>query len=313
MVAKALESGLVENADEVRAYCEAARQKTDIERSSADREKTGVRLEGISAFNPATGEPLPVYAADYVLGQYGTGAIMAVPAHDERDYDFARAFRLPIKQVIRPVFGGENRRADAVHRETVTAFVKNDEGKVLMLRWKEHDWLTPVIGGIEAGETAEEAAVREVLEETGYRANAIFTSPIAIESHFFADHKQEWRSRLDYPVLLTLESDQKGPVSAEEKAKYDTCWMTVEEIRKAGVFRNLELALDLAAGNISAYTGPVLGEEQTLVSSGAFSGMQSEEAKTAVANAYGKKKVTYRLRDWVFSRQRYWRFWALGF
>ncbi|TAL12344.1 MAG: leucine--tRNA ligase, partial [Frankiales bacterium] len=81
------------------AYREEVRKLSDIDRQSTDRPKTGVDL-GVTALNPVTGEQIPVYAADYVLADYGTGAIMAVPAHDQRDLDFARAFGLPVRVVV---------------------------------------------------------------------------------------------------------------------------------------------------------------------------------------------------------------------
>ena len=84
---------------EVEAYVEQARDQTEIERTSAEREKTGV-FTGAYAINPATGRPVPIWVADYVLVGYGTGAIMAVPAHDERDHEFAQQFNLPIVPVV---------------------------------------------------------------------------------------------------------------------------------------------------------------------------------------------------------------------
>src|SRR5262249_6239731 len=84
---------------EVRAYVARAEAQTEIERLSTEREKTGVAL-GADAINPVNGERIPIFVADYVLGGYGTGAIMAVPAHDERDYAFATAFGLPIRRVV---------------------------------------------------------------------------------------------------------------------------------------------------------------------------------------------------------------------
>ncbi|HEV2933283.1 MAG TPA: class I tRNA ligase family protein, partial [Streptosporangiaceae bacterium] len=84
---------------ELRAYVEQVRKLTDIERQSTEREKTGVFL-GRHAINPVNGEPIPVWAADYVLPDYGTGAIMAVPAHDQRDLDFARAYGLDVRVVV---------------------------------------------------------------------------------------------------------------------------------------------------------------------------------------------------------------------
>lgn len=85
--------------DSVKAYIEETQRKTEIERTSTEREKTGTPL-GIHAINPFTGEKIPVWLADYVLPEYGTGAVMAVPAHDERDWAFAKKFNLPIRQVI---------------------------------------------------------------------------------------------------------------------------------------------------------------------------------------------------------------------
>jgi len=108
----------ITNWTDVAAYVQTTKQKSDIERGDNTKEKTGVRLEGITATNPANGEEIPVYIADYVLAGYGTGAIMAVPAHDERDNTFARKFGLPITYVVKPTneplqisetFNGERR------------------------------------------------------------------------------------------------------------------------------------------------------------------------------------------------------------
>ena len=88
-----------ENPEEIKAYVEATAKKSDLERTAGD-EKTGVELKGIKAKNPYNGKMIPVFISDYVLTGYGTGAIMAVPAHDQRDYDFAKVFNLPIIQVL---------------------------------------------------------------------------------------------------------------------------------------------------------------------------------------------------------------------
>jgi len=88
------------NWTEVATYIKTSAQKDEADRLDGTKEKTGVVLEGVTATNPATGEQIPVYIADYVLASYGTGAIMAVPAHDERDFAFAKKFNLPIRQVI---------------------------------------------------------------------------------------------------------------------------------------------------------------------------------------------------------------------
>ena len=92
----------ITNLDEVENYKKAASLKSDFERSELNKEKTGVEIKGIEAINPVNGEKIPIWISDYVLITYGTGAIMAVPAHDERDYSFATKFNLPIIQVVMP-------------------------------------------------------------------------------------------------------------------------------------------------------------------------------------------------------------------
>ncbi len=90
----------IKNYDEVLAYKALAARKSDFERTELVKEKTGVELNGLKAINPATGKEIPIFISDYVLAGYGTGAIMAVPAHDERDWDFAKKFGLPIIEVV---------------------------------------------------------------------------------------------------------------------------------------------------------------------------------------------------------------------
>jgi len=91
----------IDNLDEVLDYVAGAKKKDDIERTAEGKEKTGVEIKGIKAINSANGEEIPVWVADYVLVYYGTGAVMAVPAHDERDFEFATKYNLPIKEVIK--------------------------------------------------------------------------------------------------------------------------------------------------------------------------------------------------------------------
>ena len=91
---------LIKNNDEVSAYVEETSKKSEFERSQLSKEKTGVKLDGVKAINPVSLKEIPIFVSDYVLMSYGTGAIMAVPAHDDRDYDFAKRFNLPITAVI---------------------------------------------------------------------------------------------------------------------------------------------------------------------------------------------------------------------
>ncbi len=103
------------NGDEIRAYQEAAARKSDFERTEVNKDKTGVRLQGVSAVNPVNGKEIPIFISDYVLSSYGTGAIMAVPGHDTRDWEFAQKFNLPIIEVVQ---GGDIKKEAFTDCET---------------------------------------------------------------------------------------------------------------------------------------------------------------------------------------------------
>ena len=96
-----LEKGIIKNADAVKAYQAEAARKSDFERSELNKEKTGVQLDGVMGINPVNETEIPIFISDYVLSTYGTGAIMAVPAHDTRDWEFAKKFGLPIIEVVK--------------------------------------------------------------------------------------------------------------------------------------------------------------------------------------------------------------------
>ena len=111
---------LIKNWDAVAAYQEEAAHKSDFERGELNKEKTGVRLEGIEVMNPVTHKPLPMFVSDYVLMGYGTGIVMGVPGHDQRDWEFAKKFGLPIIEVVA---GGD---------VTKEAFVAKDDSAVMV-------------------------------------------------------------------------------------------------------------------------------------------------------------------------------------
>jgi leucyl-tRNA synthetase len=94
-------TGLIKNMDEVEAYITDSSRKSDFERTEVNKDKTGVKLEGVYAINPVNNESIPIFISDYVLVSYGTGAIMAVPGHDTRDWEFAKKFNLPIIEVVK--------------------------------------------------------------------------------------------------------------------------------------------------------------------------------------------------------------------
>ncbi len=100
-IKKWIDAGLIKNVDAVKAYQDEAARKSDFERTELNKEKTGVKLEGVTATDPVNGAEVPIFISDYVLATYGTGAIMAVPAHDSRDWEFAKKFGLPIIEVVK--------------------------------------------------------------------------------------------------------------------------------------------------------------------------------------------------------------------
>ncbi|MCX6702890.1 MAG: leucine--tRNA ligase [Candidatus Wolfebacteria bacterium] len=111
-IVKNLESS-IKNLGEVNDYIKKTRNKPEEERIAEGKEKTGVELKGIKAINPANKKEIPVFIADYVLAGYGTGAIMAVPAHDERDFEFAKRYKLPIVEVVSPLINADKKRINA--------------------------------------------------------------------------------------------------------------------------------------------------------------------------------------------------------
>ncbi len=119
-----LESGKLANADEVRAYQAAAASKSDLERTELNKEKTGVCLDGVRGVNPVNGKEIPIFISDYVLATYGTGAIMAVPAHDDRDWEFAKKFGC---EIIEVVSGGEDVQKAAFTAKDETGILVNSD------------------------------------------------------------------------------------------------------------------------------------------------------------------------------------------
>jgi 8-oxo-dGTP pyrophosphatase MutT (NUDIX family) len=153
---------------------------------------------------------------------------MAVPAHDERDFEFAKKYHLPIPQSIMPVDGVSHPGAE--RRHTISAIVQRpSDNKFMFLKWKQFGRISPVIGGIEGDEDALAAAEREVLEETGYTAKAVKTIGRLSESNFFAENKNIWRQKIDQPVVLELLEDHPRAVTEEEFTKHEVIWLTYEE------------------------------------------------------------------------------------
>ncbi len=124
LIRKWLEAGLLKNADEVKAYQKEAASKSDLERTELNKEKTGVQLDGVKGINPVNGKEIPIFISDYVLATYGTGAIMAVPAHDDRDWEFAKKFGC---EIIEVVSGGEDVQKAAFTAKDETGILVNSD------------------------------------------------------------------------------------------------------------------------------------------------------------------------------------------
>lgn len=300
----------IQNIKEVRKYVADSKKKEDIVRTAEGKEKTGLPLNGLKVINPVNGEEVPVWVADYVLSTYGTGAVMAVPAHDARDLEFAKKYNLPIRNVVIPSVVDHTNPPQidkkTVVRKNVHAVVYNPARKAyLTLQWKKFPWKTVVLGGMEDGEDATEAALREMKEETGY-TDLIFKKVLGapVQAAYFAAHKNENRIAITTAVYFEMASEAQVEVAEEEKETHEITW-TEEKDFIPSKMTNSELPywLERMKGNLeTAYTG-----EGVLINAGEFDGMNSIEAKSAITKRIGAKAVTkFKLRDWVFSRQRYW-------
>jgi len=305
LVAELLDT--VSNKAEVTAYIDATKRKTERERSE-NKEKTGVKLGGVTAKNPVNDESIPVYVADYVLGSYGTGAVMAVPAHDERDFEFAQKYGLSIRTVVEPVFmktDGDDRvrpEMPMVERDAISAIIRNPaDNTYLALKWKKADWITAVTGGIEPGQTPEEAARREILEETGYRNLKLVRTLTTVHSSFFHIPKNENRYGHFHTFYFELEDESRDALSEDENAKHEVLWLSPKAFRESGLKSSFQFSL-AELETPSAYTG-----DGILANSGEFNGRDNREALwDIVAKAGGERVTNYRIRDWLVSRQRYW-------
>ena len=304
--------GNISNKNEIENYIKQIKNKTDIDRTAEDKEKTGVELKGVKAINPANGEEIPVWIADYVLAQYGTGAVMAVPAHDERDFEFAKKYNLPIIQSIVPMIEDTKNPwipgKKIVERNVAHVILRHPDGKVLLLYWKyEQKWekklpITFLIGGIEPGEDLISGAKREIKEETGF-INVKFKKQLLLstQSRFFAAHKDENRIANVTCLIFDLIDDKRVDVNEEEKNLHDWKFVSMDTAAKEiNIPDDLYYVNEIT--NPKAYTGDGL-----LINSGKFDKMTSDEARRKITEAVGGKMVTkYKLRDWIFSRQRYW-------
>jgi leucyl-tRNA synthetase len=294
----------IENWSDVEKYINDCKNKSDIDRTAESKEKTGVVLNGIYAINPANNEQVPVWIADYVLASYGTGAVMAVPAHDERDFEFAKKYNLPIKSVVAEVVGDKN--PDSIERNRVCAIIESD-GKVLLEKINPASTKYPgdyilVGGGIESGESPDEALGRELFEELGIKNFDVMSKLRVYRFNFFSERLKKFRTQLHFPYFIEINKDE----IVENKNEAELIWVDINEaISNFTLWGNTDQAKILL--KYKFYDSEFFSGEGELFDSGSFTGLTSEEARKKITEFVGGRIVTkYKLRDWVFSRQRYW-------
>ncbi len=295
----------------VENYIKQAQNKSDIERQeTAAEQKTGV-FTGAYAINPVNNEKIPIWIADYVLMGYGTGAIMAVPAHDQRDYEFAKAFNLPVKFVVEPTFG--QAQGDDMYKKSIFVVLRNPTtNQIIVLDWgprqERHGGNMLIGGGVEDGESYQIAAEREIVEETGYK-NFKFVKEAEFSGHgfFYSNTKNKNMNVSGKGLLFDLIDEEKASTNLDEgeKNKFKVTWQPADAV-----------AAMLHDGNHEAfYRYLVLNEvysgEGVMINSGEYNGMSSAEVRNKIiadlqAKGLAQEKVNFKMRDWLISRQRYW-------
>ena len=310
---------------EVERYRAAAMKKSEIERQE-NREKTGV-FTGAFAINPASGKKIPIWTADYVMMGYGTGAIMAVPAHDERDYEFAKKFDIPIKQVVAPSFG-EVRENEVDVRGAIVIGYNPKTQKFLAMETKNGDlkWRLPSGSFDESDANFTECARRELKEETGHDLSYekfIKLNSTPISSHYFNSIKKSYRNSWSSAFLAIIEGENTTNSAPEiHEEDFKNVWLEFDDLVK--YYQNvpdknvdhwiyiLNLAQRTVKNNYELVTSDVVfTNEGLLINSGEFDGIESSIAREKIVKYLSQKnfarfKTTYKMRDWLISRQRYW-------
>jgi leucyl-tRNA synthetase len=265
-----------EQKEAVEAYIQQAVRQTDIQREAADKEKSGV-FTGAYAVNPVNGESIPIWIADYVLMTYGTGAIMAVPAHDERDFEFALKFGLPILPVIA--------RTDGLTK----SFVANGAMQEGFAEALENADIPFEVGptGLFINIPAEKAQAYIELATKFLNTNS-WTEVVGTQWIFIFDNGvKEWDS-LESGQRILEHIQALNPEANQARTLMEFLW--AQPFYRDALFH--------------AAHGP-------MIHSGEFSGTPGEVAVERItdylqAHGQGKASVNYRLRDWLISRQRYW-------
>lgn len=292
----------IKNWKEVEKYIASVKLKSDEDRVAA-KEKTGIQLKGLFAINPANNEQVPVWISDYVLAGYGTGAVMAVPAHDERDFEFAQKYDLPVKHVVSRVLDYKDHKEGVPHlvRKTVDPIIRDKEGNFYLIRESEED-VHFAGGGVEEGESDIETARREIIEETGF-TDFIIGNPINLYISATGYRAAKNRNQTGYGTAyeVVLNSIQQIP-SEIDQGIHTIVKVSKDDVLKSITWEHHRWIFEAYLNGPKAFT-----DEGLLIDSGQFNNMSSTEARKAITEFVGGKLVTkYKMRDAIFARQRYW-------
>ena len=289
--------------EEVEKYKLEAAKQSEIERTSTTKEKTGVFI-GAYAINPINNKKIPIYISDYVLSSYGTGAIMAVPAHDERDYEFAKKFNIDIVQVLEEVTGTPHENES--HKDSIVAVVydeKND--KYLTINWHDKGGRLFIGGTRKDGESPVDCATREIREETGYDDIEFVRETFKINHHYYAYNKDKYFEIESTGLLFKLKSDHRIDQKLDEDEVFDVEWVS-----KDTIYNEIKDELHLKTFEYTLNDTAMEGDG-VHINSGFLDGLNKEDAIKKMGeylkeNNLGEPTITYKLRDWLVSRQRYW-------
>ena len=289
--------------EEVVAYKEMCATKSELERTELNKDKTGVFI-GAYAINPVNGKEIPIFISDYVLASYGTGAIMAVPAHDERDYEFAKKFNIPIIQVLEETTGKvyENEKT----KKSIVAIVYDRENdKYLTINWKENGGRLFIGGTRHDNESAIDCAIREIEEATGYVDLKFVCEAFKINHHYYAYNKDTYFNIEATPLLFEIRSNERKKQNLDYDENFVVEWVSKEcienEVKDELHIKSLDYVLNPRA----------MENDGTHINSDFLNGLNKEDAINKMIswledNHVGSKQINYKMREWIFARQRYW-------
>lgn len=279
----------ITNWPEVEEYITQAKNKTDLQRQT-EKDKSGVMLEGVVAINPFNNNEVPIYVVDYVLNTYGTGSIMAVPAHDERDMEFALKYNIPITPVLKP--------KSEEYISYVSRKWSNDFNKFL----SQIAEFNPIY-------------LKKTQEEVLFKFKAEFIDKYIDYASKSVEGKSAWHDAVSESEVVVIFGSDKAEFSGVDIARIpkfmsdENIWIKMKDFEESirqysnmwTMYYNSEYREKIC---------PALTDGIT-INSGDFSDLSAIDAAAKMqewlkSKELGNKKTNYKLRDWLVSRQRYW-------